>query len=431
MSLGAFERIVNKYPGFSTGIAGLERYLSLRSVNVAIRPDTTADFVGLKPDFVESLLKELVTDGVLERRTCWICTECDVPIEASVKENGQRECDLCSGQYFESEVEIEDCYFLKRPVVRSLSTVLQTRSLGTMKTNPMTDQSALNWARIVPWRTLREEDYTISITTLHDGPRKQALALLEKYGIARLRWQGDPPTQERLLSIENWIGPARAEQNDFKGKVNSLRPDYSVAPNTGSSAKALSPHVDGTQDEFTPAILGFQYDFSSTWGGESTFLDTAALLADLPADDLERILASLARLDCATCTKTKGTWSKTFSGPLFRAVCDGRSLSVRLRLDDLLKVIPECQEEFERLKQAVTAWAEKHVLSYTPQEGDLVIFDNWRLLHGRTAIGGRHQRIHDRIWIDSLLPAHEGKYLLGIRPVSPSLMDAIQRANRG
>ena len=427
MSSDAFGRIATKYPAFRNGIANLERYLSVRSLDIAVRPDSAADFVGLKPDFVKVLFDNLVSEAVLERRTCWICNTCDAPLEGD-EEDGKRECDLCGRQYSEADVELEDCYFLKRTITRSISTGSR-RSDSKMRANPLTESTGLNWGRITPWETLSEDDFTLSVTTLHDGPRKQALALLQKFGIARLRWQGDPPTPGRLLSIENWIGPARLEQNDFKGKVNSLRPDYSVAANTGSSAKALSPHVDGTQDDFTPAMLAFQYDFSSTWGGESTFWDMAALLGSLPTDDLERILISLARQDCATCTKTKGEWTKTFRGPLIRPVCDGRSISVRLRLDDLLKVIPECEGEFNRLKQVVEAWAQKHVLSYTPQEGDLVIFDNWRLLHGRTAIGGRHQRIHDRMWIDNLLPVHEGKYLLGVRPISAGWMDAIQRAN--
>jgi len=116
-------------------------------------------------------------------------------------------------------------------------------------------------------------------------------------------------------------------------------------------------------------------------------------------------------------------------GPLFRAECEGHSLSIRVREDDKLKVIPDCQPEFDLLKATILTWAKTNLLRYTPHEGDVVIFDNWRVLHARAAIGGRHQRIHDRMWIDSLLPEYRGKYLLGIRPLSASLMDAVQRAN--
>lgn len=437
MSSGAFERIARKYESFRNRIADLEGYLSVRSVGVAIRPDAAADFVGLKPDFLEVLFQELVSEDVLQSRECWICPNCDAPIERDENEYGTRECDLCSRGYSRAQVELENCYFLKRPIMRTLDTSSEGKEAGRMEMNPLKDISRQQWGRVTPWKTLREEEYTVSITTLHAGVRQQALEYLQRYGIARLRWQGDPPTPERLLSLENWIGPSRTEQNDFKGKVKSLKPDYDVAPNTGDSAKALSPHVDGTQDEFTPGILAFQYDLSATWGAESTFIDTAAMLGDIPGDELERIITGLARSDCATCTKTKvdkktGTvWSKTFNGPLIRSECEGNSVSIRIREDDLLKVIPECQHEFDALKSAIAKWSETNVLRYTPHEGDVVIFDNWRILHGRAAIGGRHQRIHDRMWIDRLLPEHEGKYLLGIRPLSPRLIDAVQRANAG
>lgn len=227
------------------------------------------------------------------------------------------------------------------------------------------------------------------------------------------------------------MGPARLEQNDFSGKVKSLVPDYSVEANTGTSAKELAPHVDGTQDERTPAVLAFQYDLSATWGAESTFIDMAGVLGELPYDDLERILVALARRDCGTCTKTKGKWSRTFTGPLIRAEYSGGSISIRLRGDDLLRVKAEYKMEFNALKRAVVELGERHKLRYSPQEGDVVLFDNWRVLHGRAAIGGRHPRIHDRMWIDRLLPEHDGQYLLGIRPLGANLMAEIEQANSG
>jgi gamma-butyrobetaine dioxygenase len=304
-----------------------------------------------------------------------------------------------------------------------------------MASNPLTDINRQQMARITPWETLREEDYTLPVTTLNAGLKQRALELLQQYGIARLRWQGDSPSPDRIESFENWIGPARTEQNDFKGKVKSLKPNYDAAPTTGDSAKALPPHVDGTQDTITPCILAFQYDLSATWGGESLFLDTAAMLGSLPHEDLERIVVSLARRDCATCVKTKidpdtkAEWTERYDGPLFRAESEGHSLSIRIREDDLLKVIPECQPEFDLLKTTISNWAKSNLLRYTPHEGDVVIFDNWRVLHARAAIGGRHQRIHDRMWIDRLLPEYRGRYLLGIRPLTPSLIDAVLRAN--
>ncbi len=429
MSTDAFSRIASKHGGYERQVRALEGYLSGRAVGVAIRVETAADFVGLKPDILEALLTELL-DDLIERRTCWICSDCDSPIEGDRAEDGKRECDECGQRYAEGRVEKEVCYFLRRQFVRS-SPPSKGRTIEMNETGTLTDTQALRMARITPWKTLQEADYTRSITTLHPGIRNEILDLLHRFGIARLTWQGDSPSAERLLSLENFIGPARARQNDFVGKVKSLRPNFNVAPNTGDSAKALAPHVDGTQDERTPAVLAFQYDMSATWGAESTFIDMVAVLGELPTSTLERILTALARNKCATCTKKKGSWTGTFTGPLVRAEYFGQSISIRLREDDLLTVVPECQREFAELQAAVARWDQTHKLRYTPHEGDVVIFDNWRLLHGRAAIGGRHQRIHDRMWIDHLLPEYDGKYLLGIRPLDAGLMAAIQRANVG
>jgi alpha-ketoglutarate-dependent taurine dioxygenase len=437
MSSSAFERIAREFEANRTPVADLERFLSKRTVDVPIRIDSVADFVHAKPFLARTLLNALVKEDVLTEKECWVCPKCDVVIESKPDEYGKRECDLCSHSYSKEEATHERCYFLKRTIVRSLTTKAKSNLETSMNNNPLADTEKQRWAKIVPWKTLAEDDYTISFPTLNAGVRRNALQLIEKYGIVRLRWEANEPSLDRLLSLENWVGPARPEQNDFVGKVKALKPDYSAPPITGDSALALTSHVDGTQDEVTPAMLAFQYVYGGTWGGESTFLDTAAMLSELATDDLERILTTLARKDCATCTKTKvnketgATWSKTFNGPLFRSECGGNSVSIRVREDDLLRVIPDCQPEFDFLKSSINEWARKNLIRYTPHEGDIVIFDNWRILHGRAAIGGRHQRIHDRMWIDNLLPEYQGKYLLGIRALGAALNDAVQRANGG
>ena len=158
------------------------------------------------------------------------------------------------------------------------------------------------------------------------------------------------------------------------------------------------------------------------------------MLSELQQDRLEFIVKSLARSDCATCIKQKekddGTvWEGEFKGPLIKSVCGNQAVSVRIRLDDVLQVNDDCKNALDELKSAIQNWP--HCVSYTPQEGDIVIFDNWRVLHGREAVGGRHQRIHDRMWIDKLLPKHDGRYLLGIRPLGNDLMAAVAAANRG
>lgn len=430
MSQDAFARIASKFTAYTTTVAAIEKYLSKQRIGSVIRLDHAASFVRSTPQLLEAMLDELCNDTLLDQTTIWICMRHDTAVGTGTDVQGRRYCDLCQEWYFERQLQSEQAYSLRIPVVPKMNTADQNAA-GEKPPQPMKDLAQRRYARIQPWATLQESQFTIETPTLSDGVKRAALDHLQQFGIARIRFEADVPTSERLETIENWIGPARSQQNDHVGKVKSIEPKAGIAATTGDSVMALGPHVDGTQDNYTPALLGFQYDVGAKWGAESTFMDAAAMLSEINSCDLQRILTSLARRDCSTCTKRKGSWQQTFTGPLVRAEYAGHSVSLRFRPDDLLQVIPECMPEFTLLKNAIDQWYERHAIQFTPREGDIVIFDNWRILHGRRAVSpqSRRQRIHDRIWIDRFHPIHDGSYLLGIRPISPGLMHAIQTAN--
>src|SRR5882724_8715174 len=207
MSSAAFERIASRHSAYRNQIAKLEHYLSARAVSVAIRTNAAADFVGLKPELLESLLRAIVKEDALIEKECWICRKCDAPIEGAESEEGKRECDLCNKAYSKRQVDVEQCFFLTRPIIRTLSLEPSGKGEGRKVNNPLTEVSRQQWERITPWKVLREEDYTLPVTTLNAGLKQRALELLQAHGIARLRWQGDSPSPDRIESFENWIGP--------------------------------------------------------------------------------------------------------------------------------------------------------------------------------------------------------------------------------
>lgn len=434
MSLDVFDRIVDDDPGLEVQVSKLRDLLAQRTVGTPIRPSSVCDFIDVEPKQFIWLMERLNSE-LVGKREFPICPVCNLPIE--VGENSEFndiiECDICTGCYVSEEVDWEECFYLKIPITGA---VLQADTGGTdvHGQNPILDKELQAHFRIVPWKTLQEDEYIVKVRQLGATEQENVLRNLERYGICLIRWEAEPPSHARIESFDQWLGPFRSSQNDFEGKVKAIQPRADVKANTGDSRQRLAPHVDGTQDEDTPGILIFQYEFGPTWGGTSTFYDMAAMLGELPRDRLEFIVKSLSLSDCATCSKEKKQkdgrfWEKTFEGPLIKPVCGGQAISIRIRLDDVLKVKNDCQSALEELKNTIRGWP--HYVSYTPQEGDIVVFDNWRILHGREAVGGRHQRIHDRVWIDKLLPKHNGKYMLGVRPLGHTLMAAITVSNKG
>lgn len=67
---------------------------------------------------------------------------------------------------------------------------------------------------------------------------------------------------------------------------------------------------------------------------------------------------------------------------------------------------------------------------FQPRDGDVVVLDNWRIMHARTEIFGTRDRHHRRVWFANLRLEHQSKYYLGIRPVTRELTAQIHRMNR-
>ena len=62
------------------------------------------------------------------------------------------------------------------------------------------------------------------------------------------------------------------------------------------------------------------------------------------------------------------------------------------------------------------------------REGDIVVFDNWRVVHARDEVFGMHVRRHWRGWVSNLKTTLQPDYYLGIRPFSTNIAAQIEAA---
>jgi hypothetical protein len=274
-----------------------------------------------------------------------------------------------------------------------------------------------------------KDDFLFPLKVAGGGEQDRILERLERDGFVLIRWEGVGPAPDRLETFEQWLGTIRTRQNDHIGPVKIISPKAGVAANTGDSADEIDPHVDGTQDDVTPALLAFEYLTTASYGGISSFIDMASVLLSL-GDEAETVLTALAQPDVAVMEK-KGL---RYAGPLITTV-RGDAVAVRLRYDDrleakdkVLSLKPQYEPAFNRLKKAVF---DAGRLEFTHNEGDIALFDNWRVLHARRALGkqAHHPRHHRRMWIHDLLPREQNRRL-GVRGLAPAVVSAIQAANK-
>jgi alpha-ketoglutarate-dependent taurine dioxygenase/protein-arginine kinase activator protein McsA len=368
----------------------------------------------------ERLLKIYETEKVLERENRARCHHCKDEFAEFIFDTFDRKlwkCDAC-GETFEIDcLSAVECYRVKK----SPKPKLLKREEKEMQL-----QDRINHGKVAPWKLLPEGDYLRSVTTFGAADQDWVLDRLQRQGFCLLRGQGMSPSKFQLQAIEEFLGPAFESQNGAEGKVKSINPSEAFAANTGDSSKELAFHTDGTQENtLPPALLVFQYETTPSWGGTSTFLDLTSLLLDLTDEEQLLIIEGLSLPDAAVCEK-KGL---RYEGPLVKPVCADQALSFRLRFDDKITVSPAAKQAYDLLLEKILA--QTKYLKYMPHEGDIAIFDNWRVLHGRKSVeGGRHLRFHNRMWIKELDDRHQGKYLLGVRGLSPELIATVRKNNR-
>ena len=303
-------------------------------------------------------------------------------------------------------------------------------------------------ARITPWTNdLREDQFILNCAKLDSDAVERSKSLLERYGVCVIRRSGagfttnrpaiaDGPTESGALDpnialLQEMLGPASGEQSEASGSTSKL-----IVTNPSSDELAgnfpgtLNPHADGTHLPTQPPIVILQYLITADVGGALRFVDVAGLLHDLFIKDAEatwEMVRALQRFNAVSVTKPlpDGT-SVTNEAPfLFRtAYAAVNSLGCRGRFDSKVEAHSEVRPHFEKLRTMVAE--DKFRVSFMPQPGDVVLLDNWRVLHGRGHYSTVGPRAHRRAWIESLYPTVHGRMMLGIRPLAAWVQEEVK-----
>ncbi|XP_054893073.1 gamma-butyrobetaine dioxygenase isoform X2 [Poeciliopsis prolifica] len=196
---------------------------------------------------------------------------------------------------------------------------------------------------------------------LHDdGAALAWLMALRQVGIVHLK--GAPAEQGQVARLAERIGYLRLT---FYGHTWQVQ-DKSMANNVAYTSGKLSLHTDYPALHFAPGVQFLHCIKQAKEGGESEVVDGFHMAKQLQREDPEafRTLTSL-RVDF------------TDTGTDY---CDFM-LQSKNRIIEALKAYVDIMNRPE------------NVVTYTMKPGDIVTFDNWRLLHGRKSYISRPDRL--------------------------------------
>jgi gamma-butyrobetaine dioxygenase len=247
-------------------------------------------------------------------------------------------------------------------------------------------------------------------STFHEPPTHDGAAVLEdevvfgrwlddlvRYGISRLR--GCPTDENFNLRLSSRIGAVR--DTNF-GPIWDVKADIEMAGHADTNSTAntnlrLGPHTDLPTRETPPGFQFLHCVVNEAGGGHSTMADGAAIVEALRAEHPEHYEA-LSTLKWIFFNRGPGI-DHRWSGPFIDHSVDGSPLTLRAFYP--VRAFPDMAPDDQPRAYAAMccfsqmAASDRFQIDYGFAPGDLVGFDNRRILHGRDAFesgGRRHLR---------------------------------------
>lgn len=245
---------------------------------------------------------------------------------------------------------------------------------------------------------------------LAEPPTHEALAVLDEtealrlwlndlvaYGIARLR--GLPDDSDIALRVADRIGAVR--DTNF-GPIWDVKADVELAGNADTNSTAntnlrLGPHTDLPTRETPPGYQFLHCLANEAAGGHSTMADGVAVVAALQAEHPEHYEA-LTTLKWIFFNRGPGI-DHRWSGPFIDLGIEGAPLTLRAFYP--VRAFPDMEPvDMPRAYAAMKCFSsmaasDRFRMAYPFVPGDMVGFDNRRILHGRDPFesgGYRHLR---------------------------------------
>jgi gamma-butyrobetaine dioxygenase len=231
----------------------------------------------------------------------------------------------------------------------------------------------------------------------HDLTLERALGDVVTFGLVRLVGAGaDSEVVDRAVAR---FGHIRETNYGRRFEVRTLTaPDHLAYTN-----RALEPHTDNPYRDPAPTLQLLHCRRNAGAGGATYFVDGLALAEDLRREDPDAFLRLATRQVPFAYRAASGAVYEARS-PAIRLDADGavRGLRVNHRALGQVDFAPVETALWYRayLRFVGAADAPDRRVTFHLAPGDLVIFDNERLLHGRTEITGPADRLLEGCYAD-------------------------------
>ncbi|XP_044058044.1 gamma-butyrobetaine dioxygenase [Siniperca chuatsi] len=229
---------------------------------------------------------------------------------------------------------------------------------------------------------------------LHDDKAALAwLLALRRVGIVYLK--GAPAEQGQVARLAERIGYLRLT---FYGHTWQVQDKY-MANNVAYTSEKLSLHTDYPALHFAPGVQFLHCINQAVEGGESVVVDGFHMAEQLQREDPEafRTLTSL-HVDFSDTGTDYCDFMLQSKKCIIDVNAEGRVVRINYNNATRESVLDLPLHQVQPFYRALKAYVDimnrpENVVTYRMEPGDIVTFDNWRLLHGRRSYISRPDRL--------------------------------------
>ncbi|MGK7876946.1 MAG: TauD/TfdA family dioxygenase [Xenococcaceae cyanobacterium] len=232
-----------------------------------------------------------------------------------------------------------------------------------------------------------------SINSLSESAKNRMFKLINKFGFTILQLKSSNH-KENLLKISKVFGSiVKHEHSDENGIVPVIPLDNSPGY-VNTTTTELPLHTDGSFAVNPPKIVALQCEVPVASGGLTTMGDGKLLYDHLTSLNPCGLL-NLFQDDAMTVQRE----NRKSTQPIFKEY-EGRT-SIKFRWDNAISISvkPEDLPMIETIKKILRQ--SQNMSKFKLQSQQILIMDNTRILHGRTAFKKGDKRGLNRIWFES------------------------------
>src|SRR5215469_11968707 len=255
---------------------------------------------------------------------------------------------------------------------------------------PRPEQQRRLWLEAAPLEA-RRDFARVSLALLRASPEARLAWLTRLLQDGLVFLEEVPTTESTILEVAPLVG--RVLETNY-GDIFDVR-SIPEPENLAYSDRGLGLHTDNPYREPVPGFQALHVLVAAPDGGESLFADGFALAEQLRQED-PAAFEILAGTPVPFAYRSRNA-ALHAERPLIQLSGRGEVVAVHYNSRSI-QPLPFAAEAAERYYQAYRRFAlllrePRFMLHFTMRSGDLVVFDNQRILHGRTGFASaRHPR---------------------------------------